>query len=130
MKAFIDAARGWLGRREPLQAPRESRDKFLLRYGPLIIGTLSLDEGVWKFEYSEEFKRKRPLRPIVEFPDIDRIYLSGDLWQFFASRIPSSEQPEIEEILKKENISEHDSVGLLKRFGRRTISNPFHLEAA
>jgi hypothetical protein len=67
--------------------------------------------------------------PIVEFPDVDKIYESKELWQFFASRIPSPEQPEVGEILRREHISEDDSVSLLKRFGTRTISNPFQLEA-
>jgi len=46
----------------------------------------------------------------------------------FASRIPSPEQAEVEEILKRENIEEDDAVSLLKRFGRKTITNPFELE--
>jgi HipA-like protein len=112
-------------------APLDKKVRFLLKYGDLLVGTLSVEDGVWKFEYSDQFKQSKLLRPIVEFPfpDVDKIYESKELWQFFASRIPSPEQPEVEEILRRERISEDDSVSLLKRFGTRTISNPFQLEA-
>ena len=120
----------WLGFRKPMQAlPTKTEAKFLLKYDNLLIGTLSASGGNWKFEYSEEFKRRSDLRPIIEFPDISKIYERPDLWQFFASRIPSPEQNEVEEILKRENIEIDDAVGLLKRFGRKTITNPFELVA-
>ena len=107
----------------------DKKVRFFLKYGDLLVGTLSVEDGVWKFEYSDQFKQSKFLRPIVEFPDLDKIYESKELWQFFASRIPSPEQPEVGEILRREHISEDDSVSLLKRFGTRTISNPFQLEA-
>ena len=119
----------WLGLRKPLQAPLDKRTQFFLTYDGLLIGTLSVEDGVWKFEYSDKF-RQSELRPIVEFPEVDRIYQSKDLWQFFASRVPSPEQPEVGEIIKREKIAGDDAVGLLKRFGTRTISNPFQLKPA
>jgi HipA-like protein len=85
-----------------------------------------VQESLWQFEYSDEFKRS-DLRPIVEFSDVEKVYQSKELWQFFAMRIPSPEQPEVEEILRREQIEEHDAVKLLKRFGGRTIANPFEL---
>jgi HipA-like protein len=117
-----------LGFGKELQAPPEVSARFLLKYGDLLIGTLSVADGIWKFEYSEEFKQHDVLRTIVEFPDLNKIYESPELWQFFASRIPSLEQAEVEEILRRENISEDDAVRLLQRFGQRTIANPFELE--
>jgi HipA-like protein len=127
--AFIDFLRDCLGFRKPMVAPVDKKVRFVLKYGELPIGTLSVEDGVWKFEYSEQYKQSKAFRPLVEFPDVDRVYQSKELWQFFASRIPSPEQPEVDEILKRERISEDDSVALLKRFGTRTISNPFQLEA-
>jgi HipA-like protein len=120
----------WLGMRKPLLVAPEVQAKFLLTYNNLLIGTLSVAEGVWKFEYSDDFRRNDTLRPIVEFPDVNKIYQSKELWQFFASRIPSLEQAEVEEIIKREHIEEDDAVRLLKRFGERTITNPFNLKAA
>jgi hypothetical protein len=66
----------------------------------------------------------------VEFPDVHKTYVNEELWQFFASRIPSTEQPEVEAILKREHVKEDDAVGLLKLFGKRTIANPFELTFA
>ncbi len=119
----------WLGLREHIQAPPDAKAKFLLKYGDLLIGTLSAEDGKWQFEYSNEFRRQGSLRTIVEFPDVNKIYQSDDLWQFFASRIPSPEQAEVEAILKREQIEEDDAVSLLRRFGKKTITNPFELEA-
>jgi hypothetical protein len=59
----------------------------------------------------------------------DRTYESRKLWQFFASRIPSPARAEVVEILEREQIEEDDAVSLLKRFGRRTVTNPFELVA-
>jgi HipA-like protein len=129
IRKFFEAAREWLGMRKAVHAPPDVRARFLLTYGDLLIGTLSVQDGIWRFEYSDEFRRS-DLRPIVEFPDVNNSYENQDLWQFFASRIPSTEQVEIEEILRRENIAEDDAVGLLRRFGTRTINNPFELRAA
>lgn len=126
IKKLMDAARDWLGVRAHVHASPEVRAKFLLKYGDLPVGTLTVQESLWQFEYSDEFKGS-DLRPIVEFPDVEKVYQSKELWQFFAMRIPSPEQPEVEEILRREQIEEHDAVKLLKRFGGRTIANPFEL---
>jgi hypothetical protein len=90
---------------------------FHLMYGSLRIGTLSMDHGKWRFEYSDEFRQHGSLRPIVEFPDLSKVYESDELWSSFLVRIPSFKQPTTEEI----------KVDLLKRFGERTIVNPFRL---
>ena len=126
LKRFIE----WLGFKKSVQAAPGVSAKFFLKYRDLLVGTLSVHDGIWTFEYSEDFRQSDILRPIVEFPDINKIYQSEELWQFFTSRIPSPEQAEVEEILRREHIEEDDAVTLLKRFGRRTVANPFHLEAA
>ncbi len=130
IRKIMDKAREWLGFNLPLAAPETAQAKFLLRYQGLLIGTLSVEQGIWKFAYSDEFQRNDVLRPLVEFPDVTRSYENRELWQFFASRIPSPEQQEVEAILQRENIAEDDAVSLLRRFGQRTIANPFQLEYA
>lgn len=130
LKKFIDVARDWLGIRNHVFAPPGAHATFLLKYADLLVGTLTVENSVWRFEYAEEFKQSGDLRPLVEFPDLNMAYESRDLWQFFAMRIPSPEQPEVEEILRSEEIGEHDAIKLLKRFGERTIANPFELTLA
>jgi len=49
------------------------------------------------------------------------------LWPFFGIRIPGLKQPAIQEILRNENIETDNDVELLKRFGQKTISNPYEL---
>lgn len=127
---MIDKAKEWLGFNLAVIAPETAQAKFLLSYQGLLIGTLSVKQGVWKFAYSDEFRRSNKLRPLVEFPDVNRAYENRELWQFFASRIPSSEQQEVKAILQRENIAKDDAVSLLRRFGQRTIANPFQLEYA
>jgi HipA-like protein len=130
IKKFYELAKDWLKAGQSVQAPTDERARFLLTYNDLLVGTLTAEKGKWLFEYSEEFKKNEELRPIVEFADVNKVYVNQELWQFFASRIPSFEQSEIEAIIKRENIDDNDVVSLLKRFGRRTINNPFELKAA
>jgi len=130
IKRLMDKAKEWLGFAHSVKAPPEAHAKFLLTYDNLLVGTLTVEDGVWKFEYSDKFRSEDKLRPIVEFPDVYKTYVNEDLWQFFASRIPSTEQPEVEKILKREHVEEYDAVGLLKLFGKRTIANPFELTFA
>jgi HipA-like protein len=126
----MDKAKEWLGFARSVKGPPKAHAKFLLTYDDLLIGTLTVEDGLWKFEYSDKFRSEENFRPIVEFPDVNKSYINEELWQFFASRIPSTKQPEIEKILKREHINEDDAVGLLKRFGKRTIANPFELTIA
>ena len=113
IKKFIE----WLGFNKHIQAPPGVEAKFYLKYDDLLIGTLSVQDGRWRFEYSDKFRRNTVLRPIVEFPDVNKAYESSELWQFFASRIPSPEQSEIEDILKRADIKEDDAISFLKPFG-------------
>ena len=118
----------WLDKGTPKRTPKNIEATFVLRYGSLPVGMLSVCDGVWRFEYSPEFKKRSDLRPIVEFPDLDRVYESEDLWPFFAVRVPSLEQPAIRNIARHEAIDVSSEVQLLRRFGRRTVSNPFVLD--
>ena len=130
IKKLMDKAKEWLGFARSVKAPPEAHAKFLLTYDDLLVGILSVEDGMWKFEYSDKFRSENDFRPIVEFPDVSKTYVNEDLWQFFASRIPSTEQPEVEEILRREQVKEDDAIGLLKLFGKRTIANPFELTIA
>ena len=47
---------------------------------------------------------------MVDFPDVEKIYKSKELCQFLVICIPSPEQAEVEEILRREHIREDDAV--------------------
>jgi HipA-like protein len=100
---------------------------FTLLHKDEVIGTLTLQDGAWSFTYSEEFKHQHSVRTITEFPDVNKVYRSNELWPFFLMRIPSLRRAKVRDIITQEHIDETDEAELLKRFGRRTVANPFEL---
>lgn len=97
---------------------------FLVNLGRLLVGTLLYSEGMWYFSYSDEFKSQNRVLPLVNFPSKDKEYSTKELWPFFASRIPSNAQLQIDKDKEQEDI-----VTLLRRFGKRTVANPYELHA-
>ena len=99
-----------------------------MKVDTLCIGTLFCEKGDWYFKYAEDFKNHSDeYNLIVGFPDLNKTYKSNSLWPFFQIRIPGLKQPAIQEILKNEKIDQANEVALLKRFGEKTISNPYQL---
>ena len=87
------------------------------------IGTLSLKNKNWYFEYSDEFKKQKEFKPLTEFPDLNKTYESDRLWPFFLSRLPGlNNMPENLQKRNKINLAE-----LLKNYGRKTTTNPYIL---
>ena len=86
---------------------------FHLNYGNILIGILTYNNEKWIFEYDDEFKKNQLLRAIIDFPDKNKVYVNNELWPFFATRIPTINQPFQHKKIRKANISEDDSVGLL-----------------
>jgi HipA-like protein len=109
--------------------PAGSKGTFHLKYGKQLVGVLSYENNQWTFQYSNEFRENLDLNPIIDFPDPDKVYIDEQLWPFFASRIPSLNQPFQFKKIQKASIKQDDSVGLLKLFGSETINNPFRLFA-
>lgn len=101
---------------------------FLLRIGDVVIGHLSTEENRWKFEYSDEFRSSDRYSRIIGFSDLNKTYYSDELWPFFRLRIPGLKQPLVREIMERERIDSSNEVALLKRFGLKSISNPYMLE--
>ena len=95
---------------------------FNVSLGKLTVGTLLYSGGVWQFSYSEEFKQQSRIVPLSNFPAKDKTYRDSELWPFFASRIPSSSQLQLDKDAPRE-----DLVTLLRKFGRRTITTPFEV---
>lgn len=100
---------------------------FKLVYENIEIGLLSFEKGYWIFRYSEEFKNQKGLLPIVDFPELDKVYKSEKLWPFFISRIPSLATPYVKKKIEKKNIDKDSLIEMLKQFGEKTISSPFKL---
>jgi HipA-like protein len=113
--------------REIIPPSNSVHEVFKLRLGDLPVGVLSVRGGQWTFRYADEFRAQQKLRPLPIFPDVNKVYESNELWSFFRMRVPSLKQPSVRRIVDEQNIDSKDEVKLLKRFGRRTISNPFEL---
>lgn len=112
---------------QDIVTPEDTQVNFFLTYKDLLIGTLTLNNGYWYFEYSVHFKNQNKVDVIVDFPIKDKVYESKHLWPFFAHRIPGLGQPQVQKIIHKENLNPKNEVDLLRRFGSRSISNPFSL---
>lgn len=107
--------------------PLNEKDTFILKVDDLDLGILQCENGEWLFHYTEDFKRHNEYSRIIGFSDLNKEYKSQSLWPFFSIRIPGLKQPAIREILKEENIDEQNEAALLRRFGRKTIANPYEL---
>lgn len=111
--------------------PKNEEAKFILKVDKIRMGVLSCKNGEWYFKYCNEFKKySEEYNRIVGFPDLDKVYKSEILWPFFQIRIPGLKQPSIQEIIKEEKIDQSNEAELLKRFGKKTITNPYELEMA
>jgi hypothetical protein len=97
---------------------------FRLYYAKDLVGNLSFVDGYWKFEYSDEFKIQDKISPLINFPQKEKIYQSSTLWPFFASRVPSNTQ-----LMLSGETQSNDLTSLLKKYGKRSITNPFELQA-
>lgn len=116
---------------EPEEAhlPESENATFKLKVDDIIVGTLHCEKGVWEFKYTDEFKQHaNEYNRIVGFSDLDKVYKNETLWPFFQTRIPGLKQPAVQEIIEKEKINQTNEVELLKRFGEKTISNPYKLQ--
>ncbi|WNJ16654.1 HipA N-terminal domain-containing protein [Pontibacter sp. G13] len=110
-----------------LRTPSSDQFIFHLKYKRLLIGVLELENGIWRYQYSDEFKEQDRIRPITNFPKLDKTYEAPELWPFFVARIPGLKQPKVQQIIQEEQIDPNNSAQLLKRFGESSINNPFKL---
>lgn len=124
MKKFqkIFARLFWSENQQDMVLAADNDASFSINLGKLLVGTLLYSNQMWYFRYSDEFKRQNRILPLVNFPSKDKEYSARELWPFFASRIPSNAQLQIDKDKLQDNI-----VTLLQRFGRKTVANPYEL---
>lgn len=127
--SIVQKFKTWFAKEDTeMGLPQNEVAAFHLTLKDLDVGTLTCEDGIWKFQYTAAFKNVSDIYyPIVGFPDTDQVYQSASLWPFFLIRIPGLKQPAIREITERENININNEVALLKKFGRKTISNPYEL---
>lgn len=104
-----------------MHAIEGSSGRFDLFLNNMLIGVLEYSDKMWKFKYSEEFKAQKQFEPLVNFPSVNQIYQSDQLWPFFVSRLPGATQ------LKQSNEDKEDILVLLKKYATHVIANPYIL---
>ncbi len=104
-----------------LQAVKGSKGRFDLLFKNMLVGVLQYENGIWSFSYSDEYKAQKQYEPLVNFPNMDQVYKSEQLWPFFASRLPGISE------LKENEKKNMDVLSLLKQYGRHVITNPYQL---
>lgn len=116
---------------ETMQTPTNQEMIFYLTLKKVQIGRLHLHDGIWTYAYSDEFKQQSWIKPLVDFPTPEKVYEADTLWPFFESRIPSLNQPYVQDVVKRKKIDINNTAAMLTEFGHRTIANPFalHIEA-
>lgn len=87
----------------------------------MLVGVLYKENGLWVYEYSDQFKKQTKYRPIANFSNKEKKYVSKDLFPFFTTRIPGKGQLK----LKKEEKCDIET--LLKKYGEHSATNPFVL---
>lgn len=111
-----------------VQLPITEEQLFVLHLDNMVVGELSCRNGLWTFKYSKVFiYHSNKYYPIVGFPDVNKVYTSETLWPFFQVRIPGLGQPVVKEIIESEQIDINNEAELLKRFGHKTLTNPYVL---
>lgn len=130
MREFLKKLFNKSGEEGPLTFEFNGNISFTLKIDDVLVGTLSLKDKLWLFQYSEEFKTQEEYRRLAGFSDLNKVYSSEVLWPFFKIRIPGLKQPMVKEILERENLNSLDEAQLLKRFGKISMSNPYILEVS
>jgi HipA-like protein len=112
----------WSESQKEIVIAPDNEATFHVNLGRLLVGILLYSDGMWYFNYSDEFKLQNRILPLTNFPSKDKEYSTKELWPFFASRIPSNAQLQLDKDTPQE-----DMVTLLRRFGKRTVANPYEL---
>lgn len=112
----------WSESQKEIVIASDNEATFHVNLGRLLVGILLYSDGMWYFNYSDEFKLQNRILPLTNFPSKDKEYSTKELWPFFASRIPSNAQLQLDKDTPQE-----DMVTLLRRFGKRTVANPYEL---
>lgn len=104
-----------------------SAAEFVLVLGQLPMLVLSRNANGWTMRYTDEFKKQTQIAPLVPFPELNKVYRSTELWPFFSVRVPSIARPEVERTVREEHLDYNDVAAMLRRFGRKSIADPFEL---
>lgn len=129
---MVDLLDSWGLRPSP--APRGDSQRRLMLYLPepdgsrVQVGVLTQESGEFVFRYSDEFRARNDLPALPAFPEKDEEYRSDHLWPIFEMRLPPTDRPDVERVIRERHLQSADKLQLLAELGRRTITTPFEFE--
>ncbi len=94
---------------------------------PLLVGTLTSEEGEYVFRYSEPFKRRVEIPPIGAFPRRNLAYRSRELWPFFQVRLPPLDRPDVRQVVEDRKLDKNDLMAFLPELGGNAVTSPYNL---
>lgn len=80
----------------------------------VLVGTISVQNEIYSFSYSEEYKMSGG-KPLIPFFDLDKVYHCNRLFPVFSSRLPDRKRKDIDRILEKYGMQTYDEFTLLQR---------------
>lgn len=96
-----------------------------------VVGQLSRN-GKYEFQYNSDLIREAMsagYKPLVSFEEIEKNYISENLFPIFLSRLPDRKRRDIDKILNKYGLKEYDAYELLKRSGAKLpIDNLYFID--
>ena len=103
----------------------------------LFLGTLVAEltkemkggRALYTFRYLPQFLQLR-LAPLPGLPYSQSPRESGELWPYFAERIPDSRRPEIHAWMKAKHLTDADDIQLLAELGGHSVTDPFQIRLA
>jgi len=130
IKNILQKLTPWAGNDEFMSKLNSENEngKFQLLFEDKLIGILEFNGNKWIFGYSDNYKANPFVLPLINFPDINKIYEFDHLMPFFATRIPNLNQPYHKQKLEILEGDKASLVTLLKIFGEKSINNPFELK--
>ena len=99
-------------------------------HGRLLVGKLTKDGDSYEFRYSDQFAETTDIPPLPGFPDRGKAYRSQDLWPFFISRLPPSDRPDVQAVIREQGIEPENALEMLGKLSKRAVSSPYELELA
>lgn len=86
-------------------------------------------QAVYTFKYLPAFKEKK-LAALPGLPYSEQPQERGELWAFFAERIPDARRPEIAAWMQRKNLDAKDDIRMLAELGSYSITDPFQIRIA
>lgn len=84
---------------------------------------------VYIFKYLPAFKEQK-LAALPGLPYSEQSLERGELWAFFAERIPDVRRPEIAALMQRKNLDPKDDIRMLAELGSYSVTDPFQIRMA